>query len=153
MEYFKSNGLGLNMTNNSKFSHLFLSLTVTVSSLTGLLLPLSGVAEQWVRVKTDNNNNSYYIDVSTIEGKGRFRYFWSNVIYGEPYRWDNKLVYSTSYYISVDCSTKLYRVRFEQLLDAQGKSIQDLNYGDNGRSGITEPGSPEDASLLFVCEN
>lgn len=141
------------MSNNSQFSHLCLSLTVTVSSLTGLLLPLSAVAEQWVRVKTDNNNNVYSIDVSTIEGKARFRYFWSNVIYGEPYRWDDKLVYSTSYYISVDCSTKSYRVRFEQLLDAKGKSIQDFNYGDNGRSGITEPGSPEDASLKFVCGN
>ena len=141
------------MSNNNKFSHLFLSLTLTVSSLTGLLFPLSGSATQWVRVKTDNNNNAYYIDVSTIEGKGRFRYFWSNVIYGEPYRRDDKLVYSTSYYISVDCSTKLYRVRFEQLLDDKGQSIQDFTDGDNGTSGIAKPGSPEDASLKFVCGN
>jgi len=46
-----------------------ISLTSTI-----LISPIA-IAGEWVRVKTDAGNNAYHVDVSTIEGRGRWRYF------------------------------------------------------------------------------
>lgn len=106
-----------------------------------------------MRVKTDADNNAYHVDVSTIEGRGRLRYFWANVIYGQPDTniVPGKQVDSTTYYIAVDCQNQIYQVRFERFLDANGQTLEDYNYGEDGRGGTPDSGSPEEASLKFVC--
>lgn len=127
---------------------------LTLLSLTSVILisPVA-IAGQWVRVKTDTDNNAYHVNVSTIEGRGRLRYFWSNVIYGQPNPnlVPGQEVYSTTYYIAVDCQNQIYQVRFVRFLDANGQTIEDYNYGEDGRGGRPEPGSAAEASLKFVC--
>ncbi|MEQ9671846.1 surface-adhesin E family protein [Coleofasciculus sp. G2-EDA-02] len=126
----------------------------TLLSLTSaILISPVAIAQQWVRVKTDADNNAYHVNVSTIEGRGRLRYFWANVIYGEPDTniVPGKQVYSATYYIAVDCQNQIYQVRFERLLDANGQTVKDYNYGEDGRGGVPDSGSPEEASLKFVC--
>ncbi|MFP5271668.1 surface-adhesin E family protein [Coleofasciculus sp.] len=127
---------------------------LTLLSLTSaILISPVAIAQQWVRVKTDAGNNAYHVNVSTIEGRGRLRYFWANVIYGEPTTniVPGQQVYSTTYYIAVDCQNQIYQVRFERLLDANGQTVKDYNYGEDGRGGVPDSGSPEEASLKFVC--
>ncbi|MEQ8995280.1 MAG: hypothetical protein RID53_02105 [Coleofasciculus sp. B1-GNL1-01] len=101
---------------------------LTLLSLTSaILISPAAIAGQWVRVKTDARNNAFHVDVSTIEGRGRLRYFWSNIIYGQPNPnlVPGQEVYSTTYYIAVDCQNQIYQVRFVRFLDADGQTIED----------------------------
>lgn len=124
-------------------------LPLVVASVALLSSP---AAASWVRVKTDSNNNIYSVDVDLIEGRGRFRYFWSNILFGKPWRTEEgQLVYSAMYYLSVDCKDKLYRLRFQQLLDENNKTIQEYNYGEDIGLAAPKAGSGEEASLKFAC--
>ena len=126
-----------------------------------LLMPLviasvallsSPATASWVRVKTDSVNNIYSVDVDSIEGSGHFRYFWSNVIFGEPLNTEaGQVAHSAVYYLSVDCKEQLYRLRFKRFLDKDNKTIQDFNYGDEAGLVAPAPGSSQEASMKFVC--
>jgi hypothetical protein len=99
------------MTNNFiQLNRRSLQGVLTLISLTSTILisPIA-IAGKWVRVKTDASNNAYHIDVSTIEGRGRWHYFWSNVIYGQPNTniVPGQQVYNTTYYIAVDCQNQI----------------------------------------------
>jgi hypothetical protein len=124
-------------------------LPLVVASVALLSSPATAF---WVRVKTDSNNNIYSVDVDSIEGRGRFRYFWSNIIFGKPWKTEaGQLASSAMYYLSVDCQDKLYRLRFQQLLDENNKTIQEYNYGEDIELATPKAGSSEEASLKFVC--
>ena len=128
-----------------------LSGVLTLFTFMGSMFTSPAVAAEWVRVKTDAQNNAYYVDVSAIERSGNLRSFWSNVIHGQPSSVEGKLVYSTTYYIIADCENQIYIVQFERLLDENGQTLQDYAYGDSDNVGTPRPGSPEEASLKFVC--
>lgn len=130
------------------FKDLRVVLPLVLASAVFLTSP---AIASWVRVKTNRNNDIYSVDVDSIEGSGRFRYFWSNVVYGKPYYEVGQLVYSAVYYVSVDCQKKLYRVRFTQFLDKNNKAIRQYNYGESIQLAAPAPGSSEEASLKFVC--
>jgi hypothetical protein len=124
-------------------------LPLVVASVALLSSP---AAASWVRVKTEPDNDIYSVDVDLIEGRGRFRYFWSNIIFGKPNNTEaGQLAYSAVYYLSVDCQDKLYRLRFKQLLDENNKTIQEYNYGEDAGLVAPNPGSSEEASMKFVC--
>jgi hypothetical protein len=116
-------------------------LPLVVASVALLSSP---AAASWVRVKTEPDNDIYSVDVDLIEGRGRFRYFWSNIIFGKPNNTEaGQLAYSAVYYLSVDCQDKLYRLRFKQLLDENNKTIQEYNYGEDAGLVAPNPGSSE----------
>jgi hypothetical protein len=124
-------------------------LPLVVASVALLSSP---AAASWVRVKTDSDNDIYSVDVDSIEGRGRFRYFWSNILFDKPWKTEaGQLAYSAMYYLSVDCQDKLYRLRFKQLLDENNKTIQEYNYGEDIELAAPKAGSSEEASLKFVC--
>jgi hypothetical protein len=124
-------------------------LPLVVASVALLSSPATA---SWVRVKTDSDNNIYSVDVDLIEGRGRFRYFWSNILFGKPNNTEaGQLAYSAVYYLSVDCKDKLYRLRFKQLLDENNKTIQEYNYGEDAGLVAPNPGSSAEASIKFVC--
>jgi hypothetical protein len=66
-------------------------LPLVVASVALLSSP---AAASWVRVKTDSDNDIYSVDVDLIEGRGRFRYFWSNILFESlgKLRRDNLLI-------------------------------------------------------------
>jgi len=124
-------------------------LPLVVASVALLSSP---AAASWVRVKTDSFNNIYSIDTDSIEGSGNLRLFWSNVVFGRPRRTEaGKNASSAMYYLSVDCKTKLYNLRFQRLLDENNQTIQNLNYGEGRGLDSPIPGSSEEASINFVC--
>lgn len=134
-------------------------LTKTVATATGLLttvaiatlLASSATASSWVRVKTNKNNDVFSVDVASIEGQGRFRYFWSDVIFGRPVAESGRMAYRAVYYLRTDCQNKLYQLRFTQFLDQNNQTIKEYNYGDDFQLTAPRPGSSEEASLKFVC--
>ncbi len=124
-------------------------LPLVVASVALLSSP---AAASWVRVKTEPDNDIYSVDVDLIERRGRFRYFWSNILFEKPQKTEaGQLASSAMYYLSVDCQNKLYRLRFQQFLDENYKTIQEYNYGEDAGLVAPNPGSGEEASLKFVC--
>lgn len=126
----------------------FLGLLSTVGIATLFASPATA---NWVRVKTNQNNDVYSVDVDSIKGRGRFRYFWSNVVFGSPIEDSGRVAHRAVYYIFVDCKNKFYQVRFTQFRDKNNQLIQDYIYGEENSLVTPRPGSSEEASLKFVC--
>lgn len=108
----------------------------------------------WVKIKTEQDNKIWYVDTGSITGKGRFRYFWSYITGGAPYpdpEVSGQLVYSTAFYLSVDCQQKQFRLRYAQLFDQGSKLIKEFDYGTSRPLGGATPGSGEEASVNYVC--
>lgn len=121
-------------------------------AITSVALLGSPALADWVRVKTDSDNDAYSVDVDSIEGRGHIRYFWSNIIFGQPRNTESgKVAYSAVFYLSVDCQNKLYNLRFKRLLDENNQSIQDFDYEDYPPQTAPASGSSEEASINFVC--
>lgn len=131
-----------------KTTTTFLGLLSTVVIATLLASPATA---SWVRVKTNSNNDVYSVDANSIEGRGRFRYFWSDVVFGKPVSNAGRVAHRAVYYLFVDCQDKLYQVRFTRFLDKNNQTLQDYNYGENSELAVPRPGSSEEASLKFVC--
>lgn len=114
--------------------------------------PAIAAPNQWVRVLTDNNNDAWYVDASSIEGRGAYRYFWSYVLYSTPIPRESGLTYSAAYYLSVDCPKQVWRVRYVRFLDKNQQTVSEYEPGESGRIGdssiVSEGGA---ASLKFVC--
>jgi hypothetical protein len=135
-----------------------MSLQNTTATFLGLLsavgiatLLASPATASWVRVKTNQNNDVYSVDVDSIKGRGRFRYFWSHVVFGSPIEDGGRVAHRAVYYIFVDCKNKVYQVRFTQFRDKNNQLIQDYIYGEESSLVTPRPGSSEEASLKFVC--
>lgn len=124
-------------------------LPLLIASLTLINLPAN--AAEWVRVKTNARNDIFLVDVASIEGRGRIRYFWSLVEFGKPVTVSGKRAYSAIYYVSVDCQSNVYDLRFSRLLDQNSRAIQNNDYGASGGGIKPESGSSQEASMRFVC--
>ncbi|UBF29195.1 hypothetical protein K9N68_15965 [Kovacikia minuta CCNUW1] len=105
----------------------------------------------WVAVTTDSRNKTWYVDNGSIQGRGRYRYFWSYIVGGTPYPDSGKIAYSTAFYLSVDCQQKRFRLRFAKSLDENNKVIKEYDFGDKGPMGGARADSGEAASLNHVC--
>jgi hypothetical protein len=125
------------------------SAAILVAVAANLIHSPTAIAE-WIRIKTDERQNIYYVDTTTIETKGSQRYFWSYIVFGTPYEHENKLVYSSAYYLSVNCQEQLFNLHFKELLDENRQVIKEYDYSDSV-AGAPTPGSSEEASLKFVC--
>lgn len=117
---------------------------------TSLRSPASA-ASGWVQVTTDRGNRIWYVDSGSIQGTGRFRYFWSYIVGGPPFPEAGKLAHSSAYYLSVDCQQKRYRLRHARSLDENTNLIKEYNFGDSQPLAPAQPGSGEEASINFVC--
>jgi hypothetical protein len=139
-------------------SALGLIAIATGLSAAAFITPFAALSQTapkgWVRVKTEPNNKVWFVDAGSIKGQGRFRYFWSYITGGSPYpdpEVPGQLVHSSSFYLSVDCQQRAYRLRFAQLYDQNTKLLKEFDYGESRPLGKVTPGSGEEASLNFVC--
>lgn len=137
----------------SSLQKLCLSIGIVATLLITSITPGFAQAKGgWVRVITDSRARTWYVDTGSIQGKGRFRYFWSYTTGGTPsYPEAGKLAHSTAFYLSVDCQQQRYRLRYAKALDANFKLIKEYDYGDSLPLGTANPGSGEAASMKFVC--
>lgn len=110
------------------------------------------VPKGWVRVVTDESNQTWYVDSGSLQSRGKVRYFWSYVVGNSPYPDESgRLVYGAAFYLSTDCQTKSYRLRFTRLLDENNKTVQEYNHGSTRPMAQAVPGSGEEASMKFAC--
>ncbi|WP_421659267.1 surface-adhesin E family protein [Leptothermofonsia sp. ETS-13] len=127
------------------------------AGVTIFLLGVVGFAEAapdkkgWVAVFTDRSDKTWYVDNGSIQGHGRFRYFWSYTTGGTPYRENGKLAYSMAFYLSVDCQQKRFRLRYAKSLDENSNTIKEYNFGDSLPLGSPRSDSGEEASMNYVC--
>ncbi|QZZ21982.1 hypothetical protein J5X98_06095 [Leptothermofonsia sichuanensis E412] len=131
----------------------FCCIAGTVAALLGTasLVEAAPAKKGWVEVLTDQRDKTWYVDSGSIQGRGRFRYFWSYTTGGVPYSENGQLVYSMAFYLSVDCQQKRFRLRYARALDENGKTIKEFNFGETQSLNSPRSGSGEEASLNFVC--
>lgn len=106
---------------------------------------------KWVRIMTDSSKNIWYVDASSIQGRGRYRFFWSFIENQNPVVQNGRSVYSAIFYLSVDCQEQRYRLRFEEVFDQNSRSIGKQSYGEDVPLADPRPGSGEAASIRYVC--
>ncbi len=99
---------------------------LSVAVIFTVTLPV--LADQWVRVISDNDDNVYFLDKASITGSDRYRRYWDAIVYNQP----QKGVYKSIFYNSVDCKTGLLRVRQIVEYDSNNKIISETNDGGDG---------------------
>jgi len=105
---------------------------LVASGLAIILLPSAvGLAQspnhQWIRVTTDNYDNTYRLD-KQVGGRGRYRRYWMSVVLAgndESYKWKKVLS-------SIDCQTFQRRIRMTVRYEASGKIYDVANDGGGG---------------------
>lgn len=122
-----------------KLLPLTAGLTFALISIAESILVPAIAAERWVRLVSDYDSATY-IDTASIRGRGRYRYYWQQVAFSRPqpittYSIGSARrvpVYGLMYYVSVDCRTKIARLRRFMVLDKNNRIIMDAsqeNYG------------------------
>lgn len=135
-----------------KYLGFVLGVSATLLPVAGLIAASPANATQWVRIITTDDGDIFYVDRSTITGKGQFRYFWKNIVFPRPSSTiSGRSVYGHLTYESVNCSTMIYRRRILEALDANGRTIRRWNDGDSGDLEVAFPETMQDAVLNYVC--
>jgi hypothetical protein len=110
-----------------------------VAGLTAALIPITAAvaAERWVRLVSDNNG-VIYIDAASIRGRGRYRYYWQQLLLSKPQvstpgpGVPRVQVYGYMLYSSVDCRTKIARFRRVMAFDRNSRIIMEVNMDNYG---------------------
>lgn len=108
----------------------------------------------WVRVITDESNNVWYLDKGSMQGRGRFRYFWVYFTLGTPLPMSSngRMLDSGAIYLSLDCQQKQYRTRFVQLLDQNAKVIDEADVSRQSTADRLMPGDTIGAAIVkYAC--
>jgi len=124
----------------AKFAVTFIPVTVSIFALPAL-------AERWIRVTTDNDDNIYYIDKDSITGSGRYRRYWDAIVYREPKRG----VYRRIFFNSVDCKTRQLRVRIKRDYDENNKLIRERDDGGDGELFVIEVDDSQLPVFKLAC--
>ena len=146
------------MTSTLKKFCCAIGLTATVIGISSTAIPslnhsanAAPAKNGWIPVSTDSRNKTWSVDNGSIQGRGRFRYFWSYIVGGDPYPDNGKVAYSTAFYLSVDCQQKRFRLRYAKSLDENTKVIKEYDFGEKVPLAAVRAGSGEAASLNYVC--
>jgi hypothetical protein len=122
-----------------RFVSLTIGLSVTFASVFGgSLFTPSDAAEKWVKVVTVKNERQrisgiFFVDVNSIEIRGRIRSYWASLIFDKPVKsqisGSNVMLYKAVSYISVDCQNKAnYRVHETAWFDRNNKILSAVNF-------------------------
>ncbi len=127
-------------------------------SLSGLwLLPGRANAVEWTKVTENSVGDKFFVDASAIQRKDSTVFYWEyrefvesnnaflevelpQPLYGVVSRW------------SVDCSSKVQRLRRVNAYAQDRSLIQKFSYGDPGLVVQLRPGSSLSAVTDFVCD-
>jgi hypothetical protein len=116
-----------------------------------VLIPTQAIASSstWVRVVKDTDSE-LFIDQASIKQEGQYRTFWSYIAFSQPKPVDGKKVYGQGDYLTVDCKTKQYQVRYKRFMDQNNKLIKEFNFGSS--SSLTRTRSKNEmAGIKFAC--
>lgn len=142
-----------------KFFPLTVSLTAALIPLAAAIFTSSANAAQWVRIVTDNNA-AFYIDASSIRGRGRYRYYWQLVAFQKPQTFRAGMnrasapVYGYAIYTSIDCRSKIGRVRRILALDRNNRTLMEINMNDFGpEENMNSAGLPTRYAAAYACRS
>lgn len=130
-------------------------VTIFASQIsTAFLTAPASASTKWVKVSTSEDNSIFYVDTTSIQGNGRFRYFWKNITLGSPDTdFTSRPAYTFMSYHSVDCETFTYRTRIGSWHDQNGKVLREFNYGEKGELRQANSGTSFEDALEFVCSS
>ena len=132
-------------------NHL-LGLFTTIATVSGVLLAAQAIAaEQWVKVLT-NPQGVWFVDKSSIAKADKNRTFWSYIVYDKPIRHNKLAIYSEGSYVTVNCQSHRYSLRYKRLMDKDNQLVREIDLGRQGvQSGLPQKGSGEAASIDLAC--
>jgi hypothetical protein len=128
-----------------------------LSVLAGVVLfPTAAPAVEWTKVTENSVGDKFLVDTSAIQRKDNTVFYWeyrefatpnnaflevelSKPLHGAVSRW------------SVDCDTKVQRLRRINAYAKDRSLIQKFTYGDPGLTVQSRPGSSVASVIDFVC--
>ena len=136
-----------------------LPLIVTLVPLITTTFISPANAAEWVRILSDDNA-AFYIDTSSIEGTGRYRYYWQLVAFQRPQSFRTGVnrtsvsVYGYAIYSSIDCRTKFGRVRRLLALDRNNRTLMEINMNEFGPlENINGSALPARYAAAYACRS
>jgi hypothetical protein len=125
--------------------------------LTGVvLLPTAATAVEWTKVTENSVGDKFLVDTSAIQRKDNTVFYWEYREFGVP---NNaflevelpKPLHGAVSRWSVDCDTKVQRLRRINAYAKDRSLIQKFTYGDPGLTVQSRPGSSVASVIDFVC--
>lgn len=107
--------------------------------------PVLANDHQWVRVATDRDDNTYYLD-KLVASRGKFRRYWRGVLLNLP----NSAIWEETLY-SIDCESNQQRARIKVMYGKNNKFVARYNYGGNGYLEKVVPTSPQGKVAAAAC--
>lgn len=113
---------------------------IVIPIVTGAIFSSADAVQRWVRLISDRDT-AIYIDAASIQGRGRSRFYWQQVVFNKSqplqvYSFgaaSRVPVYGFMIYSSVDCRTKITRFRRVIALDKNNRIIVEINQDNYGR--------------------
>lgn len=132
----------------------FLTLLVT-----GVVLSVSAPAHavEWTKVTENAVGDRFFVDKSSVQRKGDTVWYWEYREFPQP---NNAFleeavdapVHGAVINWSVNCSSKMQRLRQVTAYGKDQKFIRRFTYGEKGTLGQTNAGSSAQTVLNYVCE-
>jgi hypothetical protein len=124
------------------------------------LLLLAPVAlsqqEEWVEVTENAVGDRFLVNQSSLQTRENFVWYWEYRDFREPNNAFLEIefeapVYGVMMYQSVDCTTKIARLRRLTIFGEDREVLQRFDYGEEGSLSQPAPGSSARTVLQYVC--
>jgi hypothetical protein len=126
--------------------------------LTACLLSVAPVAlaAEWVSIATNAVGDKFFVDKSSILRRGEIVWFWEYREFPQPNNafleeTVNQPVHGAVISWSLDCTSKVQRLRQVTAYNKDKKVIQRFSYGDSGSLIQPRSGSSAHKVLSYVC--
>lgn len=124
----------------------------------GILLACAPVASaaEWVKIAENSVKDRFFVDKSSIQRRGNFVWYWEYREFPQPNNafLEEKItqpVHGVVVNWSVDCTSKVQRLRQLTAYDKSRKVIRKFNYGETGSLAQPKSGSSASNVLGYVC--
>jgi hypothetical protein len=116
----------------------------------------AALAVEWVNITTNAVGDKFFVDKSSILRKDQIVWFWEYREFPQPNNAFleervNQPVHGVVISWSLDCTSKVQRLRQVTAYNKDKKVIQRFNYGDEGSLLQSRPGSSTHKVLSYLC--
>jgi hypothetical protein len=112
-----------------------------------MLAPASAMATDWYRVvQTDKLTD--YVDADSIHQEGQWTVARINTVYLEP---QDENVKTLVVDLQVDCKARQLRLAHFTVITADGTTLADADWPENGKLTEIVPNTPFDVLANFIC--
>lgn len=114
------------------------------------------LAAEWIEVVENSVGDKFYVDKSTMQRNGNNVWYWEYREFEQPNNAFLEVeldepVYGATIYRSVDCTSRVARLRQLLAHDKDKNVIRRFDYGNEGTLSQSRSGSSSAEVLSYVC--